>query len=511
MSTATEAGGLRRTIAGVIPVTAATQVLGFASSVVMAEYLGATRDTDAYYLALLLPGLASGVIVAALRQGAIPALTEAGRNDEGPAFSETVSALVIAVSAIALVLAIALAAVGFAGFSLAAPDWPAKYLDRVVFYSLLLVPFTVGAAAQGAMTAALAVRGSFRIAIAIYGFESVAKILFVVLLTSLGGYSLVFGNLAGQALGVAALVFSLHRRGVRLSLVNPKRYPILRKALIVTAPLLVSASVIQVNPFIDKGVAAGLGGGQVTALELAQRLALIPEVLLAGSLITPLVATWSSMHESSGWQSVERSFLRTIRLSWLAAALITAVGFPLRDELIEIVYGRGMFTEASVELTAAAFGALLFTLPASMSMIACSSLFVVRKETVFPMKVGFSNVALNTVLTIALASLIGLPGVALGTALTMTVNLLTYLVGISRRWRSLSLGVLSIPAIRALAAGAAAAAATTAVADLLASSSSDPLVASVPAAMAGLAAFGLTVVAVDPDARRSFLGRFRNA
>src|SRR5689334_12154561 len=78
--------GLKRTIASLAPASLLLQLVSFISSVVLATRLGATTATDAYYLALSVPVVAYGILTAAVRLGAIPALTRVAQTRSADEF-----------------------------------------------------------------------------------------------------------------------------------------------------------------------------------------------------------------------------------------------------------------------------------------------------------------------------------------------------------------------------------------------------------------------------------------
>src|SRR3954466_14950209 len=110
MAGAGEQRSVRRIMAGVVPVTLLTQVLSFGSSLALAHVFGATTGTDAYFLGLSVPMITFGILQAALRLGAIPALTERPTRDPA-SFSAASSELFSAVAVGALVASLATSAI----------------------------------------------------------------------------------------------------------------------------------------------------------------------------------------------------------------------------------------------------------------------------------------------------------------------------------------------------------------------------------------------------------------
>src|SRR5713226_7181705 len=100
---------LTRVFAGLFPLNIAVQAVSFAAWVVFAHVLGASTATDGYLLGLSVPVLVYGILLAAIRVGAIPGLTEEaarGDADGAQAANELVAAAIAASAALALIVTV---------------------------------------------------------------------------------------------------------------------------------------------------------------------------------------------------------------------------------------------------------------------------------------------------------------------------------------------------------------------------------------------------------------------
>jgi putative peptidoglycan lipid II flippase len=434
-------------------VTLAVQVLSFASSIALAQTLGASDETDAYYLALSVPVIVYAVLLAAIRLGAIPALTRVDREasqDLGQASSAIVT--------MTLLSALALTAVttALAAWLLPAAITGSAHLEsRTRLFIVELAPFAVSGALVGVLGAILAVRDRFVAAAAVMAFEPAIKTVLVLTLgDDLGGQSLVLGNLVGNGLAVVLLWCLVRRTGIPLHFASPLSSPIVRTVVSMSAPLVIGQTVLQFNPLIDRTMASGLSDGSVTAFELGARLFNVPMSLLGATLIAPLAANWSARMASEGWHIVVRSFSRSAMVVVLATPPIVAVGIGLRDVLVDLCYAGGAYSESDAERTADVLGVLMLCLPVQLLLIPLSTLFIVQRDTVFPMKIAIANIVLNVGLNLAFRSWLGVAGIALATVLTYTSLTAVYLVVARRRWGDMGLRDARRPALfSALSAG----------------------------------------------------------
>ena len=429
--------GIGRIMSGVVPVSLAIQVLSLASSIVLAHVLGATTSTDAYYLGLSVPVFVFGALVGSLRQGAIPALTSVSGSSSLAGLRAASGELVRGVTVVATVATVLVVALSEAALPLVAH---ARLLSETRLILLELTPYGVLGGLTGVLSAILAVRGAFLMPVAVVGLESIVKVVLMLAFgKGLGVQSLVLGNLVGGAAAVAVLLLAARRRGIVIGWRGPIDSPFVRSAVRLSAPLIISLSVLQVNPIIDRTMTSGLGSGKVTALSLGLRLFVAPAGLVTSLLIAPITATWAVRFADAGWPALQASARRMVEVAARVVPPLVVLGTVLRRQIVDLALAGGAYPLSALRDTAAVLGMSFLALPAQTLVVALAALFVVRSDTVFPMKVAFANVVLNVVLNFALRGPLGVGGIALSTSLTMSILVLVYLVEVRRRWGGLAL------------------------------------------------------------------------
>jgi putative peptidoglycan lipid II flippase len=422
---------LPRIFARLFPVNVAVQILSFAAWIALAHELGASSETDAYVLGLSIPLVVYGILLAANNAGSIPGLTEQaaiGEAEEAQAARELVSAGVALSAALALIItpiAMALAPLVLGGNSELISDTRMTMLE--------LSPLAVFGATTGVLGAILAVRKSFVPAAAVMGFNPLLRIVLTLTLgATIGIQALIIANLLGGALSVAVLWALVRRSGIQLRLIRPAATPFVRQVAAVSAPLLISASVLQANPLVDRTMSEALGAGSVTAFELGTRL--VPAGLMVALVASPLIATWSARNVELGWPAIQSSLSKALSSAAVIVLPLVAIGVVLREQLVTLAFHGGALTEHYAGETSDVFGMALLGMPFMVLSLIFSTLFVVKKETIVPMKLGFLNVVLNIGLNFMLRPVFGVAGVALSTTLTYaTINVLQVHAS-RRRW-----------------------------------------------------------------------------
>jgi putative peptidoglycan lipid II flippase len=451
---------LARIIGRIAPVTVVVQFAGFLFSVVLARVLGSSTGTDAYFLALSVPAAIYMVMLAALRQGATPAMTDSlARSDQE--FARASSQLVSSVALFSAALAIVVTGIALVALPLAVAEGSHRLVSLVRADLVALAPLPILGGVTGALGAIQTVRGRVTPAVAVLAFEPISKAAFVLTLgTSLGATALIVGHLVGSTLATATLWAMIRRSGVDLRLAPTILPPFVRDVVRLSTPLIVSQSVLQANPIVDRTMAATLGSGSVTQLELGVRLFFGATALISGTLIGPLTGTWAARRLHYGWEAVRTGVVRGVVTVLAILPPLVTLGVVLRHPMVQLLYGGGAYSDRALHVTADVLGMLVLGLPAQVLVIVFASLFVVQRSTVFPMLVGMTNVVLNVALNFALRPLWGAPGIALSTSLTMTVLLVPYIRSATVRWD------LRLREVRSSAARAAVATATLVVAAL---------------------------------------------
>jgi len=425
---------LGRVFAGLFPLNVAVQAVSFAAWVAFAHVLGAGTATDAYLLGLSVPVLVYGLLLTAIRVGAIPGLTDkvAEGNAAGQRAANELLAATVAVSS---ALGIVASAVAVAAAPLVLRSDP-DLLRTTRLTVIELTPLAVLGATTGVLSAILAVRRRFAPAVAVMVFDPLLRLSFTLAFGhNIGVQALILGNLLGATAAVTVLWALVRRAGVPLKLIRPASTPFVRSVVGMSAPLVISASVLTVNPLVDRAMAGGLKAGSVTGLELGLRL--VPSGIFVALLVAPLTATWSARKADGGWTALQESIARSLSAAAVIVPPIVVLGIILRHQLVTLAFHGGAYSEWAAAQTSAVFGMALLGLPALVVSVIFTTLFIVQRETLVPMKIGFANVVLNVGLNFAFRPFLGVAGIALSTSLTYGILNVAQATAARRRWGSI--------------------------------------------------------------------------
>lgn len=430
-----------------------TQVIGFLVPMLIALKFGASIITDAYYLAVAIPVLFISIIVGgSIRLVFIPVFVEEQALDpEGK--SEIVGGLVFLLLVVSFILMVSLAAlVKLNVLSFAADPETARLASQLTIELLPLIPLTV---LFNLYMAVYQAQQKFVRAELAHSAKFVIEVLCIIFLSGvLGIRSVVAGLIAGQTLAML-MVAGLVRRRVGVS-IRPRMTipPGLKKMLKLSSLSFAAFTVVSLVPFMARMFAALLPEGSVTILGMAQKLALIPSLVIGGSVGTVLTSHWSKQLVEQRRDLVKASFTRVLSVMFMLILPLAAGLILLRQPLVDLLFRRGAFDEAAAVATATVFAILaVLIIPTYMHMVivrilhaekAMKELFLISSTGVV---IGITGMYLFSI-----PFNMGVNGIAWAMLLRALITMVITAVVVQRYYSLFDLGILSRQALKVLAA-----------------------------------------------------------
>jgi putative peptidoglycan lipid II flippase len=234
--------------------------------------------------------------------------------------------------------------------------------------------------------------------------------------------------------------------------------PAVREVLILMGPRLLGVAVVQLNFWINTLVASQYPPG-LAAINYGFALMMMPEAAIAQSIAIAALPTFSAQVAAGRREEMRRSLATTLR-GVLLLSIPASIGLMLlRRPLVALIYGRGMFSEESIELVAWALLWYAAGLVGHCLVEIVSRAFYALHDTRTPVAVGVAAMSLNVALSLVFYqwfARMGLPphgGLALANTLATGLETAGLLVLMRRRLD----GLHGQEILRALAAGAASA------------------------------------------------------
>jgi putative peptidoglycan lipid II flippase len=424
--------------------TMTSRVLGLLRDVVIAAFIGATANADAFFVAFKIPNFLRRLFAeGAFSQAFIPVLADYKAEGSVVAVKGLVDRVAgVLGGSLLFVTAISMLAAPLITF-IFAPGFvsdPEKFrltadMIRITFPYLLLISMT------GFCGAVLNSYGRF----AVPAFTPVflnLSLIFAALVAAPWFEVPVFALAWGVLLaGVVQLLFQFPSL-YRLELVPRPRWDTadegVRRILKLMVPALFGVSVSQINLLLDTILASFLPTGSVSWLYYSDRLAELPLGIFGIAIATVILPNLSAHRAAArdGHYSATLDWaLRWVLLIGVPSALALIL---LAEPILISLFQYGELTSSDVYMSALSLQAYSVGLVAFMAVKVLAPGFYARKDTATPVKIGIlamiANMIMNLMLSLPLMYFwnIGHVGLALATSLAAMLNAGLLLRGLLR-------------------------------------------------------------------------------
>lgn len=409
---------------------ALSRLTGFGRMMVTSHLYGRNAVTDAYNAAFNIPDTISILIAGgALATGFVPVFTEylsQGRQDEA---RRTFRAMWTLLGAAFGLLTLSLFALTFTpwGQVLALkqvrPEVVPLYLHLLRILLAAQFFFVLGGMFTGTLNA-LRLFWYPALQPVIFNLGIIVFGLLLPALFGMGIESQAWGALIGALIGsIAIQIPAVQRNGLSLRPLWDTRDEGVRRVLKSLGPIvfgLASGQIIALN--LPRFLAGGLGAGDLTALDNANRLMQLPLAVLASG---PAIALFPTLSLLASQQNVVEMRLqlalalrRTLLLLLLASALLAALSEPIVQLLLE----HGKFTRADTRSTALVLVCYCGGIAGLGAQQFLARGFYALGDTRAPITIGLASMAIFAALGATLMRLgAGAPGLAVAASVAVTI------------------------------------------------------------------------------------------
>lgn len=459
---------LARDTAVVMLLILISRLLGFIRDRAVAEVFGMTWQTDAFRAAFNVPDLMFFLLVGgALNAAFIPVFTEYLTKEAeeeawrvATSFFNLVIGVLLASTLLGILFTPQLA-------PLVAYRFEGEQRALLIFLMRIMFPAVFFTAMAGLATGVHRSYRRFIVAMTgpiLYNIGIIAGA--YGLGPRIGIVGMAIGTVAGAAVNFLVQLPFVWRKARRYPLRFHLGHPGLRRIVRLMLPAIASLSIFQINIIISTNLASGLGEGDITALNLANRLVQFPLGVFAMGVSTVIFPTLTRLVARGEIQTFIDTFGKGLR-AVLFVTIPASVGLlALREPVIRLLFEVGAFGPAETRSAAYALLFFSFGLFAQAAIQVLTQVFYSLHETVTLVWVGLLTVAANTLFSLLLlhGTSLGHGGLALAFSLSSILNLGAFLFRLRRRLgpmqgdrlvRTLALAALASAAMGVIAAEAA--------------------------------------------------------
>ncbi len=436
--------GLLRASALVGSMTLISRVLGLVRDVVIAAFVGATANADAFFVAFKIPNFLRRLFAeGAFSQAFVPVLAD--YKQEGSialvkALIDRVAGVLggslLLVTSLAILCAPVVAALFAPGFM----DDPQKFeltseMIRITFPYLLLISMT------GFCGAILNSFGRF----AVPAFTPVFLNLSLIFAATVAApwfeqpvFALAWGVFFAGFIQLLFQLPSLYRLELVPRPIWDTRDEGVRRILKLMVPALFGVSVSQINLLLDTVLASFLPTGSVSWLYYSDRLTELPLGVFGIAIATVILPNLSAHRAAARVEKFSLTLdwaIRSVLLIGLPAALALVL---LAQPILVTLFQYGELTPEDVAMSALSLQAYSLGLVAFMLVKVLAPAYYARKDTKTPVKIGIIAMVVNMVLNLAFVFPLmhywnaGHMGLALATSVAACLNAGLLLRGLLR-------------------------------------------------------------------------------
>lgn len=424
---------MKKTALIIMVITILSKFLGFARELTLSYFYGATGTSDAFLVSITIPGVIFGFIGTGLATSYIPIYSSI-KNYEGVIqanrFTNNLLNLILLLCSFVLIIGmlftdsiVKLFAYGFEGYTLEL----AVSFTRISLFGVLFTGLTY------IFTSYLQVHKKF-IVPALIGLPlNFIFIIFIIISSMTNPILLSLGIILALASQLFLLLPFAYKEGYRYSFILDSKDALLRKIIQLSLPVILGASVNQINTLVDRTLASQLAVGGISALNYANRLNGFVQgifVLSIATVMYPLISTMAAEGNIGGLKKTLMEAMNSINILVIPAT-IGAIIFA--EPIVSLLFGRGAFDYNAVSMTSSA---LFFY---SLGMIGfglrevLSRAFYSLQDTRTPMINGVIAVSLNIILNIILSKYLGIGGLALATSISAIFCILLLFISLRKK------------------------------------------------------------------------------
>ena len=334
--------GLLKTVFQVSPWVVFSKLAGFCIPFVIAHLYGIPWVTDTFFYILAVPTFIVVITANAASNVFVPALTTA-RETNTATLSQLAISLAFATAFLACLLGVFMGAAATFHLSISQDESQPSVMLALKF-GLLLLPYIACVGMNASLRPACDVLGEFT-AMPVAGILRSVTVIATLMLGDA-----VFGILVlplsfsiGECARTAALWVALRRILGRMPL-SFHMDATVKNLLLRTRLLWVSELLIASTLVCDKLFASWLDSGQLSVLEYADKLRLIPQLFLEGTLLPIAFASWASLHAQSDRTKLLHSVQKTTEVVVLGLTPVLCLGMIWRTEVVDLLFGYSELT-----------------------------------------------------------------------------------------------------------------------------------------------------------------------
>ncbi len=421
----------------VMAATLVCRVLGLGREMVISNQFGAGFETDAFFVAFMIPNLLRSIIgEGALNTTFVPIFSGClAHQDKKKADIFASNVLNLLVIALALIVSLGIWGAPFLVRVLASgfQQSPEKYL-LTVRLTRIMFPYIIFASLAALFMGILNSYQEFFIPALAPAMLNVGIIFFAFCYATRAGiYSLSLGVMVGGLAQVLIHTPSLIKKQFHYQLILNIHDDEVRVLFQMLIPAIFGLAIDKINFAVDRIIASYLAHGSISALYYANRLMQFPLGVFAIALSIAILPTLSQHIAKGEIDKMKDSFSFGYKLLSFFTFPSTVGLIVLSYPIVRLFYQHGLFSSQDTSLTEVALVCYSIGLFATAILRLVVSSFYALKDTRTPLRIGIFVVVFNIILDLILVRYLAHAGLALATSVSAILHLVILSISLDKK------------------------------------------------------------------------------
>lgn len=405
-----------------IVIQAISKVFGFIRELVLSNYYGASKVTDAFLIASSLPSVIYSIIGASITVGFIPIYNRLEQNkgiDRAEKFTANLINIILIITIVLSIAVFVFARYVIKVFALGFDEQTleiATILTRISICSIIFIGI------RGVVTPYLNIKKQFIIP-SMVGIPLNICIIIAIILSKERSFMLLgIGLIVGYAIQTAIHIPGILKIGYSHQKTVEWKEESIQQMITLSIPIIIGNSAGEVNFIIDRTIASTLQVGAISALNYAVRLNTFAQGLIILPIITLLYPTISELVIKKEFTKLNEIIYKTSSVVSLIIVPIIIGCFMLSEEITRALFLRGAFDENALRMTEGAVKYYIIGTTGLAFREIYSRVFYSFNDIITPVKNTIITVAINIVLNLIFSRIMGISGLALATSISAIIG-----------------------------------------------------------------------------------------
>ena len=413
---------MKKAVFSVMFISVIAKLLGFIRELVLAYCVGANGISDAYLISLTIPGTIFQFVGTGLMTCYVPIFLRTVDEDgkvSGNKYTNSVLTMILIFSTIMIIMVclfcnpiVKVFASGFAGDTL-------KYavlFTKINIFSLYFSAFIY------VFNALLQSCGKFEVTAAAAIPNSIIILVSIVLGAKCNILLLPIGSIFAVLAQLCFLIPSVKRCDFKLQLNMEFKSSSMTAMYNLLFPVIIGVSVNEMNVLVDRTIASQVSEGGISSLTYAYSLVMFVQGIFGQTIAMIYYPSITKCTEKNSDKDLKEVIDEGVRGMLFFLIPIMVGSIVLSRTIVHILYGRGAFTDESVQQTAQAFTGYAVGIIGFGIREIISRVFYSLKNTKIPTRNAIIGMLINIILNLTLSKWLGIRGLALATSISSIIS-----------------------------------------------------------------------------------------